>query len=248
MRKRRETRTNREKITDFYGAEPKNSADYGRIISERHAKRVVSLMAHGTPVTGGVHDVSERYVAPTVLTDVKLDSPLMQDEIFGPLLPIVPVQSLDEAIQFVNDRPKPLALYIFSQNQANIDKVLQLTSSGGACVNEVILHNICPDLPFGGVGESGHGAYNGKVSFDTFSHQKGVLVKSNFLPDPYLRFPPFTQQKVNLVTSLAKFKYKQLRYFIVALLVVVLAVLGRRSIPSAIPTLVSWLQKMRGPQ
>jgi aldehyde dehydrogenase (NAD+) len=188
-------------IAKFYGDEPKKSPDYGRIINERHHARLVALLKDGTVVTGGAHDVSERYIAPTVLEDVKLDSKLMADEIFGPILPVLTVKDVDEAIAFVNARPKPLALYIFAKDRAVQDTVLARTSSGGACVNDVIVHPAVPDLPFGGVGPSGMGAYHGRAGFETFTHRKGVVRKSTAL-DPALRYPPYDANKEKWVRRL----------------------------------------------
>lgn len=182
-------------IRDFYGDDPQKSGDYGRIVNERHHKRLASLLNDQKVFAGGKTDVNDKYIAPTVLTEVSPDAPVMADEIFGPILPVIPVATLDEAIQFVNQRPKPLALYIFSSNGERAERVLDLTSSGGACVNEVVNHLVPHELPFGGVGPSGMGAYHGKSSFDTFSHRKSVLDKPTYV-DPALRYPPYTEQKV----------------------------------------------------
>lgn len=176
-------------LTGFYGDDPKASPDYGRIISTRHHQRLVSLMKGGHVVVGGQHDEASRYFAPTLLTDVDLSSPLMTEEIFGPLFPIIDVGSVDEAIDFVRARPKPLALYAFTSNDETADRVLARTSSGGAMVNDLILH-IASGLPFGGVGQSGMGAYHGKASFDAFSHHKSVLRRPFYL-DLKVRYPPY---------------------------------------------------------
>jgi len=185
-------------IDKFYSKNPKESQDYGKIINPRHTSRLASLLTGGTTFTGGDVDVEKCYIAPTLLTNVDLTSPLMQDEVFGPLLSVIPYDKIDEAIEFVNDRPKPLALYVFTKHDSFAEKVLTRTSSGGACVNEVILHNTIPDLRFGGVGDSGCGGYNGKYSFDSFTHQKGVMANSQ-KGDLSLRFPPFTKEKVGKI-------------------------------------------------
>jgi len=151
-------------------------------------------MAGGTVSAGGQSDPATRYIAPTLLTNVDLDSPLMSEEIFGPLLPIVPVDSIDEAIEFVNSRPKPLALYVFTSDKQVEQGVLGRTSSGGACVNETLMHLVAPDLPFGGVGPSGMGAYHGRAGFETYSHRKSVLSRSTLI-DPAVAYPPFTDGK-----------------------------------------------------
>jgi aldehyde dehydrogenase (NAD+) len=188
----------RRSVFDFYGNEPQSSDDYARIVDDNHFKRLTGLLGSGDAVVGGDHDEATRYIAPTVLRNVAPDSPVMQDEIFGPILPVVPVDSVDEAITFVNQRDKPLALYVFSKDNTVTDRVLGRTSSGGACVNATLFQVAAPDLPFGGVGESGMGAYHGKASFDVFSHMKPVLKKAN-KPDPDLAYPPYTEKKEKLV-------------------------------------------------
>jgi len=188
----------RRSVFDFYGNEPRDSADYARIVNDNHFKRLSALLGSGEAVVGGDTDRASRYIAPTVLRDVAPDSPVMEDEIFGPILPVIPIDSVDEAIAFVNERDKPLALYVFSKDGAVTDRVLERTSSGGVCVNATLFHVAAPELSFGGVGESGMGAYHGKASFDTFSHLKPVLKKSN-RPDPDLAYPPYTEKKEKLV-------------------------------------------------
>lgn len=188
-------------ITEFYGSNPRLSPDFGRIVNDRHHARLTSLLDGGDIVIGGQHDIDGRYVAPTILRNVQLDHPLMKDEIFGPLLPVISVRSMEEAIDFVNDRPKPLALYIFSNNRSHVDKVLTRTSSGGACVNDAITHLSVPELPFGGVGASGMGAYHGRSSFETFSHRKSILDKATWV-DPSLRYPPYDDTKLRMLKHL----------------------------------------------
>lgn len=184
-----------KKVTaDFYGDDPQKSPDFARIVSTRHHARLVALLGDGEAFMGGQHDAATRYLAPTILTNVKLDAKLMTDEIFGPILPVVPVDSVAEAISFVRAREKPLALYIYSRDHSAVDDVLARTSSGGVCVNDCMMHLAVSDLPFGGVGPSGMGAYHGKAGFDCFSHRKAVLDKST-LVDPALRYPPYTADK-----------------------------------------------------
>jgi aldehyde dehydrogenase (NAD+) len=187
----------RRSVFDFYGNEPKDSSDYARIVDDRHFQRLVGLLDSGTVAVGGEHDAATRYLAPTVLRDVMPESPVMQEEIFGPVLPIVPVNDADEAIAFVNGREKPLALYVFA-DAGVADKVVNETSSGGASINATMFHVAVPGLPFGGVGPSGMGAYHGRASFDTFSHAKSVLKKST-KPDPDLAYPPYTERKEKLL-------------------------------------------------
>jgi aldehyde dehydrogenase (NAD+) len=180
----------RGKLLEFYGPDPRRSEDYARIVNERHHRRLVKYLADAEVVVGGQHDEKERYFAPTIVRSPKLDAPLMQEEIFGPILPVIPVTSITAAIDFVNARQKPLALYVFSRDKGATERVLNETSSGGACVNDCLAHYTVPDLPFGGVGESGMGAYHGRTSFEAFSHRKGVLDKGTWL-DVKLRYPPY---------------------------------------------------------
>ena len=188
----------RRAIFDFYGPDPVDSPDYARIVNDSHYERLVSLLDSGTPAVGGEHDAPKRFVAPTVLRDVMPESPVMQEEIFGPILPILPVAGVDEAIAFVNGREKPLALYVFAQDAGVAQRLIAETSSGGAAVNATMFHVAAPELPFGGVGPSGMGAYHGKASFDTFSHDKSVLRKRT-RPDPDLAYPPYTKRKERLL-------------------------------------------------
>lgn len=185
----------------FYGTDPKTSADYGRIINERHHRRLVRFLADGAVVAGGQHDEADRYIAPTILRDPKLDAPVMQEEIFGPILPVLAWERPEDAIAFVNERPHPLALYVFSKDRAFSDRVLRETSSGGACVNDTIAHLSIPDLPFGGVGDSGFGAYHGRAGFEAFSHRKSVLDKATWI-DPNLRYPPYGEGRLAWVKRL----------------------------------------------
>lgn len=188
-------------VRDFYGSDPKSSPDYARIINLRHLRRLAPFLQDGKNVTGGQVDEAQRYIAPTILRDVSPGSPVMADEIFGPILPVLKIRGIDEAVDFVNERPKPLALYIFSSNESTQQFVLERTSSGGATVNHVWLHLAVPDLPFGGVGESGMGAYHGRATFETFSHRKSVLSKSTAI-DPPLLYPPYTDSKAKWIKRL----------------------------------------------
>jgi len=177
-------------IAAFYGSEPRQSPDYGRIINGLQLERLVGLLKEGKIVTGGDYLLEENYLAPTLMTQVNLDGPLMKEEIFGPILPIVSYGNLAEAIAFVRARPKPLALYFFSQNKDKQNQVLTQTSAGGVCLNDTILQVGIIGLPFGGVGASGIGSYHGRASFDTFSHAKSIL-KKTFGWETNLRYPPY---------------------------------------------------------
>lgn len=179
----------------FYGDDPKSSPDYPRIVNARHFDRLTRLLSSGDIAIGGVTDRQERYIAPTVLTNVAPESLIMGEEIFGPLLPVLTIRDMNEAIAFVNAHPKPLALYLFSNDDDVRHRVIEETGSGGVCVNDVVMHLAVPDLPFGGVGPSGMGAYHGRATFETFSHAKGVLTKSERFEVP-LRYPPYTESKL----------------------------------------------------
>jgi aldehyde dehydrogenase (NAD+) len=189
-------------VREFYGDDPQKSPDYTRIVNARHHKRLSALLESGKAFIGGKTDADDRYIAPTVLTDVSPDSPVMREEIFGPILPVLTIASLDEAIRFVNDRDKPLALYVFSNDADRAQTVIDQTSSGGGCVNDCVMHLAPHELPFGGVGPSGMGAYHGKSSFDCFTHLKGVLHKP-FMLDAPLRYPPYTDDKMKWVKRLS---------------------------------------------
>lgn len=179
----------RQTLQQFYGDDPQRSPDFARIISDRHYQRLTTLIS-GDVVIGGETDAGDRYIAPTVINNATADHPAMQDEIFGPILPVLDYDALDDAIAFINQRPKPLAAYVFSHNRAVQARMQQETSSGGLCINETMTHFGVTEMPFGGVGDSGIGAYHGKASFDRFSHYKGVLRKPFWLDLP-LRYPPY---------------------------------------------------------
>lgn len=166
-----------EALRAMYGDDPATSPDYGRIVNERHFDRLTGLLDSGRTVTGGTHDRADRYIAPTVLAEVAPDSPVMREEIFGPILPVVEVAGLDEAIAFIRDRDKPLALYAFTESDTTRRRLTRETSSGGLTFGLPVAHLTISDLPFGGVGESGMGSYHGRYSLETFSHRKAVLDK-----------------------------------------------------------------------
>ncbi|XP_035479321.2 aldehyde dehydrogenase, dimeric NADP-preferring [Scophthalmus maximus] len=190
----------RQTLLEFYGADPKCSPDYGRVINQCHFNRVMSLMEGYTPVVGGQSDASQCYIAPTVLKDVPPHSRLMQEEIFGPLLPIVTVSDMDDAIRFINEREKPLALYIFCTDKKATKRMIEETTSGGVTVNDVMMHYTVSSLPFGGVGQSGMGRYHGKHSFDQLSHQRACLVRSLGMENVNLaRYPPQDRRRARRV-------------------------------------------------
>ncbi|XP_051687054.2 aldehyde dehydrogenase family 3 member B1 isoform X3 [Oryctolagus cuniculus] len=180
-------------ITRFYGDDPQRSPNLGRIINQKQFRRLQALLGCGRVAIGGQSDESQRYIAPTVLVDVQEAEPVMQEEIFGPILPILTVSGLDEAVAFINRREKPLALYAFSNSSQVVRQVLERTSSGGFCGNDGFMHMTLASLPFGGVGHSGMGSYHGRFSFDTFSHRRACLLRSPGMEKlNELRYPPYS--------------------------------------------------------
>ncbi len=173
------------------------------IVNEKHFKRVSGLIKSGTAVIGGGVDEARRFIEPTVLVDVSPDSPVMQEEIFGPILPVLTYEKIDEAIDFINARKKPLALYVFTDDKAVGNAVLTRTSSGGGCWNDTIIHLATSKMGFGGVGDSGMGSYHGKLSFDTFTHYKSIVKKSNFIDLP-MRYHPYSEQKLGIIRMFMK--------------------------------------------
>ena len=179
----------RKVLTTFYGALPQRSPDYGRIINRRHFERLAEYLKQGTIACGGACDAADLYLAPTILTDVPWSSPVMTEEIFGPILPVLEFPDIDGVMAQLRERPKPLALYLFTRDRALQERVLAETQSGGVCINDTILQILGRDLPFGGVGESGMGNCHGRASFECFSHQRTVLRKP-FAWDSGFRYPP----------------------------------------------------------
>jgi aldehyde dehydrogenase (NAD+) len=166
-------------------------------VTNRHFDRLRGLMAGGTPVIGGEAVADDRYIAPTVLDNVDMSSQLMHEEIFGPLLPIISISSVQIAIDHINANPHPLALYVFAENKRVVNDVLGHTTAGGVTVNGTLLHLTNPNLPFGGIGESGMGAYHGISSVRLFQHMKPVLARGTKL-DPSLPYPPYTDRKAKI--------------------------------------------------
>ncbi len=203
----------RRHIHAFYGehAEARAStADYARIVNDRHHRRVRglyedALAAGATAAAGGTADPADRFIDPTLLTGVPLEARIMQEEIFGPVLPILPFQTLDEALATINGKPKPLALYIFSNDEDNIERILRQTSAGGTCVNDTLLHFLHPELPFGGVGTSGLGRGHGYATFQAFSNERPVL-RQKLKNGPFKKFyPPYTDATRKLIDLLLKY-------------------------------------------
>ena len=177
-------------IADFYGDDPQASPDFGRIVNDAQFQRLAALLRERPVLWGGHTDPAEHYVAPTVVAVERWDDPLMEEEIFGPVLPILSLPSLEEAVDAINSRPEPLAVYLFSGRRTWRDRLLASTRSGAVCWNDVVLQGGIPQLPFGGVGESGMGACHGRAGFMRFSHQRSVLERPQGFDAPW-RYPPY---------------------------------------------------------
>ena len=188
----------KEEIRKMFGEHPLENPDYGKMINQKHFDRVRGLIDPMKLVAGGQVQEETLRIAPTVLADVTAEDPVMQEEIFGPVLPVIPVKDIEEAIRFVQKRPKPLALYVFTEDKRTEQRVLTETSYGGGCINDTIIHLATSEMGFGGVGNSGMGSYHGKKSFDLFSHEKSIVKKSTWMDLP-MRYQPYTGWKEKLV-------------------------------------------------
>lgn len=191
-------------IEEFFGDEPQRSAAYGRIINRRHFDRLCALLNFAHIECGGTHDADDLYLAPTVVSKITDDASLLAEEIFGPILPLRAFDDLDQVIEYERAQPIPLAMYVFAKDRETQDRLLNEIRSGGACINDTIMHLVGRELPFGGLGESGMGASHGKASFDAFSHRRSIM-RRPFKPDPAMRYPPSR-------VGFAKFK-RILRFF-----------------------------------
>lgn len=193
----------KSEIRAMYGEDPLKNPDYGKMINRKHFARVLGLMKEEKLILGGENDTASLRIAPAVMDQVTEDDAVMQEEIFGPLLPVLTVGSMEEAIAFVNRRPKPLALYLFTENRETEKNVLEYTSFGGGCINDTIIHLATSQMGFGGVGNSGMGSYHGKKSFETFSHEKSIVKKYTWMDLP-MRYQPYTGWKEKLVRMFVK--------------------------------------------
>lgn len=193
----------KDEIVAMFGENPLENRDYGKIINKKHFDRILGLIDQSKVVFGGDHDVQTLRIAPTVLMNVTKDDALMQEEIFGPLLPIIGIDSIDEAYTFVRNRPKPLALYLFTNDKPTERKFLQEVPFGGGCVNDTIIHLATSNMGFGGVGNSGMGSYHGKKSFSTFSHEKSIVKKSTWI-DLNMRYQPYNDLKLKMMKMFLK--------------------------------------------
>lgn len=190
-------------IEKFYGKNPQESPDYLRIINETNTLRLKSLIKDQKILTGGIIDEKDKYISPTLIDEPALDSPIMTEEIFGPVLPILSFDSLDKVIDIILERDKPLAMYIFSNSRKNQKKLLANIPAGNGAINDVIMQFANANLPFGGVGPSGMGSYHGKHSFTAFSHQKSILKRSNLIDIP-IRYAPYRDLYFRVVRRLIK--------------------------------------------
>ncbi len=181
------------KIIEFYTSDPKKSEDYGRMINVRNFDRVASLIDQSKVVHGGDIDREQKFISPTIMDNVGQEDAVMKDEIFGPILPVISFTNLDQVKEMINGGEKPLALYMYSKSKDNINDVLKNCSSGGVNINDCLLQNVNKYLPFGGVGRSGIGAYNGQLTFDTFSHMKAEVHKAAGFDMP-TRYPPLRKR------------------------------------------------------
>ncbi|MFB6455706.1 aldehyde dehydrogenase [Chitinophaga sp. Hz27] len=189
-------------IVEFFGEDPLQSVSYARMINDKRFDVVAAYLSDGHVVHGGQTDKTQRYIAPTLLTDVEWDDPVMQDEIFGPVLPVLTYSDLQHAIQAIKKLPYPLSLYIFTKSKKTERALIEQVRFGGGCVNNALVHLTNPELPFGGTGYSGMGQYHGKYSFDTFTHPKGMLKTGTWLDVP-VKYPPF-KNKLNLLKKIMK--------------------------------------------
>ncbi len=185
----------------MFGADAQQSPSYGRIVNRRHLDRLLGLLKSGTVALGGRHDADDRYLEPTVLTGVTADDPVMQEEIFGPILPILRADNLEAALAHVRAGDKPLAAYLFSKSDEAEKRFLKVLSAGSMCINDVLMFSAVPELPFGGVGASGMGAYKGERGFLNFSHLKAVM-KRSWWPDIPLRYAPYSKSKFSILKKL----------------------------------------------
>ena len=188
----------KKEIIRQFGRHPLENRDYGKIINKKHYDRICSLIESDKVVHGGKRDAESLRIEPTVIDNVSWDDPVMGQEIFGPIMPVITYKNLQDAIDMVEDHAKPLALYIFSTDKGNIKKVTEKCRYGGGCINDAVVHLATSEMPFGGVGESGMGAYHGKRGFYTFTHEKSILDKKNWIDMP-MRYQPYTKLNEKLL-------------------------------------------------
>lgn len=193
----------KEEIVSMFGKEPLKNKDYGKIINKKHFDRILGLIDPSKVIFGGEHNAETLQISPTILTNITVNDAIMQEEIFGPLLPIISIPTIDTAYHFVRDRPKPLALYLFTANKDTEKKFLHEVPFGGGCVNDTIIHLATSNMGFGGVGNSGMGSYHGKKSFTTFSHEKSIVKKHTWI-DLDMRYQPYSKLKGEMIRMFLK--------------------------------------------
>lgn len=227
-------------LTMFYGEDQKASMDLPRIITDRHCNRLIQFVRNHNVAIGGDYDVTEKYIQPTILTNVRPTDVIMQEEIFGPILPIVNILDVNEFVEYVNAREKPLAMYIFSKNKKDIEYILTNTTAGGVTVNDTLIHINVDSLPFGGVGTSGMGSYHGKRTIDTFLHKKSVVKRSFnsfWEKGQSMKYPPYNSTKVSMLRMFmeirASIPCKALSYILTFVLGVVVAILTSKILSSS---------------
>ena len=191
-----------EEIHKQFGKDVKNSPDYPRVVNESSLNRLKEYLNDGDIYYGGNSDINELYMDPTIITNVDVNSKVMTEEIFGPILPVIEFNNIQDVISFINKREKPLALYYFSENKKSINNILRCTTSGGVTINDTVIHVANGNLPFGGVGNSGIGNYHGKASFDTFTHKRSVMERGTFV-EFNVRFAPY-KEKINILKKVMK--------------------------------------------
>jgi aldehyde dehydrogenase (NAD+) len=185
------------KIKEFYGENPQRSDDYGRIVNEKRFHALQQYLTQGKIITGGETDLKEKYISPTIMEDVSHETALMKEEIFGPILPVITFNEKEEALNIIKQNPNPLSLYVFS-NDVNFQEYFTANVPfGGGCINNTLVHLANPDLPFGGVGNSGSGQYHGQFSFETFTRPKAILKTATWL-DPNIKYPPYSKWKLSM--------------------------------------------------
>jgi aldehyde dehydrogenase (NAD+) len=192
----------KEEITKAYGDNPKNSPDFARIINAKNCHRLIKMIEPEKVLSGGQHDITDLYIAPTLIEEKSLESLIMQEEIFGPLLPVLTYKNEADIKAVISKYEKPLALYIFTENKKFAQQIIKEFPFGGGCINDTVIHFSNKRLPFGGVGHSGIGAYHGRLSFDTFSHKKSIVKKANWLDLP-MRYAPY-KDKLKTIRNLFK--------------------------------------------
>ena len=192
-----------KEIRLFYNGNPEKSNDFARVISSENVIRLSALMKSGQIVIGGDTNVVSKYVSPTIIKDVRPGDPIMQEEIFGPILPVIDFENFEDVYGIIDQNPTPLATYIFTRDKKLVREFLRRTSSGNAAVNETVMQIASPYLPYGGIGRSGMGRYHGLKSFETFSNMRSVLDKSNLL-DIWLRYPPYSKLKTKIISALMR--------------------------------------------